>query len=275
MLEQIKHNKIKNTGIIYEVLVGKMIEQAVYHKKPIAYSIFNNYFNKDKMIFKQLQIYNLLTNTQYQSQDKATTLFEESLKLRMRLDQIRLDKEKYFIIKQMKKHYDIKELFGAKISNYKVYASIYKVFQSLKSQQYNPINIVQSKYKVIQFMLKPMRQQILDQDLQLFKQQSMQIKEKTLQVFVEKFNEKYDTLNENQKNMLKKYTYSVSNKEINEYMDIQINRILQVLDSESDKVKSIIESVDKLKKIKVIQDKMYLLLNLYQIEKIQNEHISD
>jgi hypothetical protein len=37
---------------------------------------------------------------------------------------------------------------------------------------------------------------------------------------VEKFNEKYDTLNENQKNMLKKYTYSVSNKEINEYMDI-------------------------------------------------------
>jgi hypothetical protein len=57
----------------------------------------------------------------------------------------------------MKKHYDIKELFNYKVSNYKVYASIYKVFESLKKEQFNPINIVESKYQIIEYMLKPMR----------------------------------------------------------------------------------------------------------------------
>ena len=48
MLEKIKHNKIKNTGIIYQNLVKKMIDQAINHQKPIAYQIFNKFFNKQK-----------------------------------------------------------------------------------------------------------------------------------------------------------------------------------------------------------------------------------
>jgi hypothetical protein len=52
MLETIKHNKIKNTGIIYEILIRKIIDESVNNRKPIAYGIFTKYFNKHHQLYK-------------------------------------------------------------------------------------------------------------------------------------------------------------------------------------------------------------------------------
>ena len=171
MLETIKHNKIKNTGIIYQVLVRKMIQQSLNGQKSKSHQIFQKYFSKDKELSKELSIYNTLIKTRYTNQNQAADLFNEMLQQRMKLDEIKLNKQKYQCIKEIKRHYDLKDLFSIKIDNYKIYANIYKVFESLKKEQYNPISIVQSKYKIIEYMLKPLRQQIIDQDLELFKKQ--------------------------------------------------------------------------------------------------------
>lgn len=274
MLEKIKHNKIKNTGVIYQVLVKKMIDQTINHQKPIAHQIFNKFFNKQKEMGKQLEIYNILTETRYENQQKANILFEESLQQRKKINQSQLQKQKYLCIKQLKSNYDLKSLFNTKIQNYKIYAGIYKVFESLKKQQYNPLNIVQAKYRIIQFMLKPMRQQVVDQDLQLFKKQSKAVKEKALQVFIQKFNQKYSVLNTKQKQILKKYAYSVSDTtQLNEYIDTQLDSLKQLVSTKSlndqlkNKVSVIIENIDKVKSLKNIEDKVYTLMSLYQIQK--------
>ena len=275
MLEKIKHNKIKNTGIIYQILVKKMIDQAINHQKPIAYQIFNKFFNKQKAMGKQLEIYNILTETRYENQQKANILFEESLQQRKKINQSQLQKQKYLCVKQLKNNYDIKNLFNTKIDNYKIYASIYKVFVSLKKQQYNPLNIVQAKYHIIQFMLKPMRQQIIDQDLQLFKKQSKEVKEKALQVFIQKFNQKYSILNTKQKQILKKYAYSMTDTtQLNEYINTQLDSLKELISTKSlndqmkNKINIIIENIEKIKHLKNIEDKIYTLMNLYQIQKI-------
>ena len=42
-----------------------------------------------------------------------------------------LRREKYNIIKSIKEHYDVNQLFSSKVPNYKVYASVYKLFEGL------------------------------------------------------------------------------------------------------------------------------------------------
>ena len=271
MLETIKHNKIKNTGIIYEVLVRKMIQQVLNGQKTKSYQIFQTYFNKNKELSKELSIYNTLIKTKYNNENQAADLFEEMIQQRMKLDEIKLNKQKYQCIKEIKKHYDLKDIFSIKIDNYKIYASIYKVFESLKKNQYNPISIVESKYRIIEFMLKPMKQQVIDEELELFKEQSKEVKEKTLQLFIEKFNEKYKALNDKQKNLLRKYTYSTSPKDLHEYMDTEIElleRKIRQHAKESEELNSVLENINKIKRIKNIEDKAYSLLNLYQIERL-------
>lgn len=271
MLERIKHNKIKNTGILYQVLVRKMIQQSLNGQKSRSHQIFQTYFGKNKELSKELSIYSTLVKTRYDNESKATDLFEQMIQQRMKLDEIKLSKQKFECIKQMKRHYDLKDIFSIKVDNYKIYASIYKVFESLKERQYNPISIVESKYKIIEFMLKPLREQIIDEELELFKQQSKEVKEKTLELFIQKFNEKYKTLNSKQRQLLKKYTYSVSSNQLHEYMNNQISLLETKIRSyakKTDQLNSVLENVDGIKKIKNIEDKAYSLLNLYQIEKL-------
>ncbi len=270
MLKLIKHNKIKNTGIIYQVLVKKMIQQAMHNQFGNAYKIFNKFFNKNKQLGKQLTLYNNLTIKKYNNQSLAKSLLQQTLNQRMKLDDVRLQKQKYLLIKQIKKYYDIKQLFSSTIQNYKLYASTYKVFQSLKKMQYNPANIVESKHMLIQFMIKPLSQQYVDQDVQLFKKQSTQDKQKILQVFVNKYNQKFDFLNQKQKNIIRMYAYQFSNnKSIQNFINQQLDLFKkQNENSNSQQIIKLVQNINSVKSIKNLQDKVYALLNIYQLGKI-------
>ena len=268
MLEDIKHNKLKNTGIIAEVLIRKVIQEAIDNKKPIAYHIFKKFFTKDKQLGKQLAIYNCLMESKYDDRQRASQLLTETIKLRSGLNEIKLQRQKYLCIKQMKKYYDINKLFSQKIDDYKVYASIYKVFQSLKKQNYNPNIIVESKYQILDYIIKPIKQQPEDSDIEIFKKQDIDTKEKVLQLFVHKFNEKYKHLNERQKALIQKYAYAIDEKEIDEYMDNEIKRLKQSLQKQKDNqsVTKIYDTLNNYENIKNTDDRMFYLLNIYEAE---------
>lgn len=270
MLEEIKHNKIKNTGIIYQVLVRKIVQQSINNMPSVAYTIFNRYFKKDKELTKQLELYNLMLETKYDTEAKAAALLEQLTQLRMNIDEVKLQREKYACIKQMKANYNLKKIFQAKLNNYKLYASVYKIFQSLKYKSYNPLNIIEAKHNMINHMINPMRQQKQKiQELQQFSAKSKADKESILKIFVEKFNQKYQTLRTKQKQLLKKYAYYMSDMDvINQYMDGEIDALRKSLYQHKDnpEVTNVILQMDNIKSIKNIQDKIYAVLNLYEIE---------
>ena len=56
------------------------------------------------------------------------TLVEAVIKSRRKLSNRRLNNEKYNLIKTIKENYDIKEFFNTRLPNFKIMASIYKVF---------------------------------------------------------------------------------------------------------------------------------------------------
>ncbi len=269
MLEKIKHSKIKNTGIIYQVLIKRIIEQSLDGQFGQAYKIFNKFFNKNKQLSKELTLYNALNSKRNINQITAKTLLQQSINQRMKLDDIKIQRQKYLVIKQIKKHYNLKQLFSANVQNYKVYASIYKIFQSLKKMQYNPVQIAESKSDILQYMIRPLQQQIVDQDIEFFKKQSRKDKQRIIQVFVDKYNEKFDGLNQKQKELIKRYSYEfTTTKNIQTFINQQVDKFKQKnKDSQVQQIKQLTESIDSIKSIKNMQDKVYALLNLYQLEK--------
>ena len=269
MLEKIKHSKIKNTGIIYQVLIKRVVEQALDGQFAQAHKIFNKFFNKGSELSKELSLYNALNSKRYINQITAKTLLQQSINQRMRLDDNRLQRQKYLVIKQIKKHYDLKQLFSANIQNYKVYASIYKVFESLKKMQYNPIQIAESKSDIMQYMIRPLQQKVIDQDIEFFKRQSRSDKQRIIQVFVDKYNEKFDGLNDKQKELIKRYSYEfTTTKNIQNFINQQVDKFKQKnQDSQMQQIRKLTQSVQDIKSIKILQDKVYALLNLYELEK--------
>jgi len=81
------------------------------------------------------------------------------IQMRKRLNESALAQEKYNVIKEIKKHYNLNTLFNSKVGNYKILASIYRLFEAElhPTQNYNPTAIVQTKYTIIEHITNPIQ----------------------------------------------------------------------------------------------------------------------
>ena len=96
--------------------------------KPKSVKIFKEFFNKNTELGKEYALYQVLLKKIQKRFDSLATLVEAVIKSRRKLSNRRLNNEKYNLIKTIKENYDIKEFFNTRIPNFKVMASIYKVF---------------------------------------------------------------------------------------------------------------------------------------------------
>ena len=128
-MSYVKHNKIKNTGILYELLSRQITVDVINDtKSPKSVKLFKEFFNKNTELGKEYELYSILLNKKYKNLTHASSLVEAVVKSRRNLSNRRLANEKYNLIKTIKENYDIKEFFNTRIPNFKVMASIYKVF---------------------------------------------------------------------------------------------------------------------------------------------------
>ena len=128
-MKNIKHSKFKNTGFIFELLVRQITSEIMSGKTSSkAEKILKEFFSSKKELSKELKLYQYLINEKYNSESKAEKFVETVCEARKRLDEQKLTKEKYNLIKQIKETYNIDEFVKSSISNYKSLASIYKVF---------------------------------------------------------------------------------------------------------------------------------------------------
>jgi len=132
MKSNVRHNKIRNTGILFELLVRKITSDALENRKSdTAIKLMREYFNSKTELGKELILYRSFFNVQNLSEEKAFQLVGLISEQRKRLNENMLSTQKYNLIKEIKKFYDLKEFLDARIPSYKVYASIYKMFDGM------------------------------------------------------------------------------------------------------------------------------------------------
>jgi len=221
----IKHSKYKNTGVLFELLVRQSTSDLMSNKDPKAVKIFKKYFTNTEL-GKEYNLYNTIVNAPKLNETKAEMLISTVLDQAKKLNRERLDKEKYNLIKEIKKHYDIDDFFKAKIDTYRIHASIYTLLESLNVKEAtNTKQIVTNKLTLLEHVTKESltERKVASKVVEEFMKEDKEIRILAYKILVEKFNEKYASLSAEQRDLLKEYINNVSDtKKLRTYLNTKL-----------------------------------------------------
>tara|TARA_B100000029_G_scaffold36839_1_gene34675 strand:+ start:839 stop:1702 length:864 start_codon:yes stop_codon:yes gene_type:complete len=243
-----KHSKIKNTGILFELLTRQITVDVMNDSKESpAIKILKEFFNSKTELGKEYELYKVLVEKKYSKTEQANILLEAVIKNRRKLSNRRLKNEKYNLIKTIKENYNVKDFFNSRISNYKVLASVYNLFEIESSKEkITPVEETDSKVTIIETISHSKHSKTKKKSVVESEEKDLRLL--TYQLLVDKFNNKYKTLNENQKNLLREYINNLSNtNSLREFIDSEVIKIKKTLKSHSKKVD------DKITKIKLTE----------------------
>lgn len=251
-MKKIKHSKFKNTGVLFELLVRQItLEVLNGDKTENAKKIVKEFFAPGTELNKELRLYDLLLKEKYSSENRAEKFVDTVSSAHSKLNEGKLTKEKYNLIKEIRSSFDIEQFLSSPISNYKVLASIYKVFESKKSENYDIKDVFNSKITLIENIIsKPVstNKQQVDKIVETYKKQDKDIRLLTYKILVETFNKKYTNLNDEQKSLLREYINNVNNtSKFKDYVSVELPKIIKELKSIQTKVS------DKVTKIKLTE----------------------
>ena len=274
-----KHSKIRNTGILFELLTRQITVDVLNNNKNApATKLLKNFFNKKTELGKEYELYKVLTTENYKSSEKANQLLDFVVSARKKLNSSSLKREKYNLIKEIKKSYNVNDFFMARIPNYKINASIYKLFEY--DEINTPTEKVESRFSIVEHITrKTIESKVKTKTLtEGFKKQEKDLRLLAYGILVEKFNKKYSSLSGSQKKLLKEYINNISNtnslKQLIESETIKVKSKLQsYLPKVEDKVTIIklneaIKQADSLMKGRIVEDKQVVtLMRYYQLVK--------
>ena len=272
-MKKIKHSKFKNTGFIFELLVRQITSEIMLANKSVAERILKEHFNSKKELSKELKLYQYLINEKYNSESKAEQFINTILEARKRLDEKKLTKEKYNLIKEIKETYNLDEFIKSSISNYKTLASIYKIFETVTTDdQYDPTDIVSSRFTIAENIINSSIQnkdaKIKDAVLEEYRKQDEDLRAVSYKLLVESFNNKYKNLTNEQKSLLREYINNINNTgKLTEYVDKEVTSLINNLKELGSKI------TDKVTKIKLAET-ISNIKKLKSVKKIKEQHLS-
>lgn len=230
----IKHSKYKNTGVLFELLVRQSTSDLMSNKDPKAVRIFKKYFTNTEL-GKEYNLYSTILNAPKLNETKAEILISTVVEQSKKLNREQLDKEKYNLIKEIKKHYDLDDFFKAKIETYRIYASIYTLLegQTVKDTS-NTKQLITNKLTLLEHIIKETltERKVASRVVEEFMKEDKEIRVLAYKILVEKFNNKYADLSIEQKDLLKEYINNISDtKRLKSYLNTKLLEVKTELTS--------------------------------------------
>jgi mRNA-degrading endonuclease RelE of RelBE toxin-antitoxin system len=206
----VTHVKYKNTGIVFQALVKEMISAILKEhnstNRNSSSSILKKYFTSKTEIGKELLLYKTLTDLVGLKNEKhnITKILDLVLEKHSKLDFKKLNKEKYSLLGEIKSKIPNNDLFNIRIQEYRLLASIYKLFNTPKDNikehvmAYDTVVSNLGEIPTIATIQKPIKE---------WSSQPKDIQKLALQLLIEKFNTKYNKLSDKQRNLISKYLH--------------------------------------------------------------------
>lgn len=265
-MKKIKHSKYKNTGLLFEMLVRKLTSETLTSDKSIAIDIIKKYFGKNTELAKELHLYNSIIKEQFKKESLALEFINEVRKAHSKLNKTELRRQKYNLVKEISENFQFNSLAKSHISNYKVLASTYILFEYPDSS--NIKQLTECKSILLNNMLLTERSNNKkDLVLNEFEQQDKSDRLLTYKLLVDKFNTKYSLLSETQKRLLQKYITHINDTDsLKLYIQKEIPKIKQTL---SEHVQHIDDPVTKIK----VQKLSEMLCNVETMKTIKETNI--
>jgi hypothetical protein len=245
----IKHNKIKNTGILFELLVRKVASDVLDGKSDsFAVRLMREHFHSKSELGKELQLYRSFFNTTKLSETKSLDMLNLVLVKRKTLNEKLLDAQKFLLIKEIKQHCDLKQFMAGRVPSYKVYASVYKLFETTNRSDTDPAmftqidEMVNARFVVVEHLKGELKEEKIIKESnysEVLKEQPEEIRYLSYKFLLERFNEKYSNFSDKQKTLLREYINNGTDIEkFGKYISDEAKQLTQRIKKNSHKIKN-------------------------------------
>jgi hypothetical protein len=281
----IKHNKFRNTGILFELLIRQITADTMSQKDSKAVNIIKKYFVNTELA-KENKLYQSISKSHNLTESKAEVIISTVLEANKSLNKEKLLKEKYNLIKEIKNNFDLDEFFKAKISNYKLFSSTYTLLEANSHPSKNLELIITSKLNILESITPSNLNIEIVPIISEFEQMDKGTRALVYKLMLEKFNSKYDNLSNSQKRILKEYiTQAADTTKLRKFINDQFKILKESLiesnikiDNPTIKIKinEIINLINPIITSKSLKDDHVIALLQYQelneeISKLNNE----
>ena len=277
-MDKIKHNKFKNSGIIFELLIRQITSDTLSGKDSLALNLIKKYFSKGELA-KEHKLYQALVNTKVLSEGKAESLINATLELSSRLNRTALRKEKYNLIKEIRDTYNIEDFFKSKINNYKQYAAVCVLIEAHNSLEFtNPNQVIENKLTLLEHISRVDidKEKTSDRLMEEFINMDKGMRLLTYKNLLERFNSKYSNLSNRQKLVLKEYINNISNTiKLREFVNdnfkvikLELTKLNKTVTDQTTKIKinEVVNMVKPIEKTQNVKDEnLVSLLQYYQL----------
>jgi hypothetical protein len=270
-MKRIKHSKVRNTGLIFELLVRQVAVDTMNNTRPIALDILNKHFKGSTELSKELKLYRQIQEEKFNSETHATTFVNAVIKARKALNESDLKRQKYNLIKDLKESYNVREFFKSRVSNYKVHASTFNIFEFAEADE--PGAYIRNKYILIE-QIQNKKSNTPSPDSLIKEDKDVRIL--ASKIVIDKFNEKYKSMSQAQKRILREYINNVTNSvNLKKYIVTETKNIQSELTSLKTavpskivriKINEVVKLISGLRKKHLVEDKDILtMLRYYEL----------
>jgi len=264
----IKHSKYRNSGILFELLVRQITSDTLDGSDSPARKILKEYFVKTEL-GKEYKLYEQLSKNSNLTEAKANLILTSLLENAKHLNRSILKRQKYNLISEIKKHYELNKFFKHKLPHYKIQAAFYTLTEIQSQDKFsNPELEINNKITVLEHLsakniVKESKETVIDE----FKTYDKDLRTLTYRVLLNKFNDKYDNLLEGQKSILKELITSIDNTpRLKEFYNTKVEEIKTSLTNLNEGVK------DKTTQIK-IEEVVKILPTIGKTSKVKDDDL--
>ena len=210
---KVKHSKYKNTGLIFELLVKQIAADTLSRKDSPAVKILKKFYTGNTSLVREFKLYDFVLKNKGIGQKKAESIISTIVELSRKIDTPTLSKQKYELIKELKNHYNLEDFFSIKVESYKPLAALYCLLEAQNTQGLvDPQVFVDNKTTLLEHFLQTKQDgnNAKDTLIEEYSKYDKDLRLLTYKILLEKFNNKYDNLLPEQKNILKEFIISAN-----------------------------------------------------------------
>lgn len=270
-----KHNKKRNTAVLYEILVRQLTKEVVEKNtkgKDVVLSIIKEFFKKGSVLNKEVELYKVLSESSEMDPYLAQKLIDKALQHYNGLDHELVFGEQTRLLKRMNKELP-KSVYTNFIPNYKDLATI--------SQLFSDSTPVKDKVLLENKILENLTSKPEE------KQEMKVIDDLAYKTFVNKFNEEYGKkLVSEQKELITKFIMSFADRgaDLSLFLNEELGRLKNIFD-ESKNVKEVKEDKLMLEKMNKVSNRImeystrpvdkFMVFEILKMQELAKEVTSD
>lgn len=247
-MPSLRHNKKRNTGLLFEFLVREMSSCLVSGDKQRyqkCINIVRKYFARGQALSKERSVFELIKKSRGMTETSAQKVLGEVKKIASALDHRKVDITKSNIIKEI--NYSLgKGFFDHRIADYRLLATTQLLVDSYRNStlMIEGYTFAQLEDSLIRYMCASEPQAAM--------QNEEEVDSLVAELVLKKFNSKYGTvLNESQRGLLSKYVLSTMTEKFDSFTTTMEKERARI-----DECLSAAEHMDEFRSDPVMQNKL-------------------